>query len=1318
MVSLVLGAVGSAIGGGFGGTILGLSGAAIGGMIGSSVGAVADAWIVGSLTPNQRVEGARLESLRVTSATEGANIPRIFGRMKIGGNIIWATDFTESFRTQTQGGGKGGGGGVTTTTALYAASFAIGLCEGPIYGIGRIWADGKAMDMTGVVMRQYFGSETQGVDPLILSKMGTNAAPAYRGTAYIMFENLALESYGNRLPQLTFEIFAPVAGAGSMEGLVQGVTMIPASGEFAYATSVVRTTVGTATKTENCNAIADRADFLVSLDRLEALAVNVRSISLVASWFGDDLRAGVCTMRPKVDAAVKNSNPAWQVDGLIRSGAQLVSQVSGKAAFGGTPSDASIVQAIQEMRTRGKKITFYPFLMMDIPAGNALPNPYSNGAAGVGQSVYPWRGRITVSPAAGYTGTVDKTATAATQVAAFFGAATAAQFTTVGTVVSYTGPGTEWGYRRMVLHYAKLCAAAGGVDAFLIGAELRGLTTARSAAGTYPTVAALITLAGDVRAILGAGCKISYAADWTEYFGHQPGDGTNDVYFHLDPFWADANTDFIGIDNYVPLSDWRDGTAHIDAGVAATIYAPAYLKGNIAAGEGYDWFYASDAARAAQTRTLITDGLGKPWVFRYKDFRNWWINQHFNRPGGTQSGSPTAWTPQSKPIRFTELGCPAVDRGANQPNVFYDPKSAESAVPYFSRGYRDDAMQRAYIEAQLAYWGTPANNPTSTVYFASMVSVPDIAIWTWDARPYPFFPQLTAVWSDAANWTLGHWLTGRLGAASVGSLVQTLCLRAGFNPAYLDTSALTGSVEGYVIAALEAPRNSIAVLARHFGFDAVEAEGILRFVPRGAGPTVTLVPDQLVVADGEAPEPFELTRQQTTEIPLALKWSVVRSDEDYDSVMVEARRVTSDTARTVSESFPLAVPPEEAERRCRRALFEAWVGMEGFAAVLPLSLLRLDPTDVIALNHDGRLYEFRLGQIADDGARRIEGVRQDRFAYDLPPGAVRPATLLAPTTFGPPISYLMNLPQLSDATPAYQAYIGGDATPWPGSLAVFKSATTSGYALVEALNRRAITGVLAFDFYSGPTGRFDLGNQAYIDIASGALFSVSDDLLLAGNNAFAVESSTGHWEIFQAGVVQLVSPGRYKLTRLLRGQRGTEFEMANPALAGARVIFLDSAVFPLQTADADVGLTFNWLTGPASRAISDPSYKADVFTPSGAGLRPFTVEMYLEPFRRSRATGDYLIEWVRRDRAIIADSWDTGEPPLSETTEAYDIEILSGVTVLRTLTSGVASVLYTAAMQTADLGALLTVGSVLKVSIYQKSARLGRGPAFTKTLQF
>ena len=167
-----------------------------------------------------------------------------------------------------------------------------------------------------------------------------------------------------------------------------------------------------------------------------------------------------------------------------------------------------MVQAIQEMKARGLRVTFYPFILMDVPPGNTLPNPYSDNAAETGQPAFPWRGRITCSPAAGFAGTVDKTATAASQVAALFGAATPASFSVSGESVSWTGTPGDWGLRRMVLHYAHLCAAAGGVDAFLIGTEMPGLTTIRSSASTYPAVQAYRDLLADVRSILGSGTKI------------------------------------------------------------------------------------------------------------------------------------------------------------------------------------------------------------------------------------------------------------------------------------------------------------------------------------------------------------------------------------------------------------------------------------------------------------------------------------------------------------------------------------------------------------------------------------------------------------------------------------------------------------------------------------------------------------------------------------------------------------------------------------------------------------------------------------------
>ncbi len=353
---------------------------------------------------------------------------------------------------------------------------------------------------------------------------------------------------------------------------------------------------------------------------------------------------------------------------------------------------------------------------------------------------------------------------------------------------------------------------------------------------------------------------------------------------------------------------------------------------------------------------------------------------------------------------------------------------------------------------------------------------------------------------------------------------------------------------------------------------------------------------------------MELTRAQETELPQALKWQVARADEDYDAAQVEARRITVDTTRIASESFPMAIPPEEAERRCRRALMEAWVGRESAVFRLPPSRLALDPCDVILLDHDGRLTEMRLVSIADSDLRSIDAVRQDRAVYDLPPGEPRPAIACRRRrSSARRTSLLLDLPQLREDQPAHRPMVAAHAKPWPGEMAVYRSAATDGFALLTTFSSRARMGVLAADFFAGPVSRFDLGNALVVDLYSGTLESVTDITLLGGANALAVETGAGQWEIVQAGDAELIAPGRYRLTRLLRGQRGTEGAMVSMVPTGARVVVLDTAVATLPISEADLGLPWNWRIGPASKPVSDETFVATSFTPEGAGLRPFSV---------------------------------------------------------------------------------------------------------------
>ena len=766
MATLALSLAGQMVGGAFGGPIGATIGRALGALAGSAIDNA-------TFSEPARPTGS---DVRLQGSAEGAPVPRLYGWSRLSGNIIWATELEEI--TAEDSGAKGGGdseeGGV-------AASFAIGLCEGEVHRLGRVWADGQLLDTAGITLRFYCGSETQAADSLIEARQGADA-PAYRGLCYIVFERLPLAPFGNRIPNISVELCRVV---GDLEPAIRAVTVIPGASEFGYDPAPrVRLASPGVTVAENTHQSASLSDWTLSIDELTALCPNLEHVSLVVAWFGDDLRCGECTIAPRVEAATRNVVDAeWSVAGLSRGDAQVVSTHDGGPAYGGTPSDAAVLAAIADLKARGLSVTLYPIVLMDIPAGNPM-----------GQLPYPWRGRISCVSGD------DETGAAAAQVAAFAAS-----------------------YDAFVLHYASLVAAAGGVEAFIIGSELRGLTHVRGTGDSFPFVDALVDLAGDVRTVVGEATKLTYAADWSEFSGYQPGGG--EKFFHLDPLWASDDIDAVGIDNYMPLTDWRAGPGPYDHDD---------LAAGIAGGEGFDWYYASDADRTAGTRTPITDGAyDEPWVWRFKDIASWWSNAHHDRPGGVRSGTPTAWVPESKPIWFTELGCAAIDRGANQPNVFLDPKSSESFAPYFSNGSPDALEQRQVLR-------------TSLDHRASSEMVERVYLWTWDARPYPVFPQQMDVWTDGANHATGHWLTGRLGGAASDELMRAVA--ADFGASFDAVSVAPPLVHGYVIEAPMTLRQALEPLLEASGlgvWDSIDGLQIGR-----ADGDETWVIDDVVAGDG------------------------------------------------------------------------------------------------------------------------------------------------------------------------------------------------------------------------------------------------------------------------------------------------------------------------------------------------------------------------------------------------------------------------------------------------------------------------------------
>ena len=207
MATLLLSAAGAAIGAGFGGTVLGLSGAVIGRAVGATVGRAIDQRLLGA--GSEPVDVGRIDRLRLTGAGEGAPIGQVWGRMRIGGQIIWATEFKETVRRRRSGKGAPQ---PKVNEYSYSISLAIGLCEGEILRVGRIWADGNEISPSDLNLRIYSGSETQLPDPKIEAVEGAGLAPAYRGLAYVVIEDLQLSPYGNRVPLFTFEVMRAAQG--------------------------------------------------------------------------------------------------------------------------------------------------------------------------------------------------------------------------------------------------------------------------------------------------------------------------------------------------------------------------------------------------------------------------------------------------------------------------------------------------------------------------------------------------------------------------------------------------------------------------------------------------------------------------------------------------------------------------------------------------------------------------------------------------------------------------------------------------------------------------------------------------------------------------------------------------------------------------------------------------------------------------------------------------------------------------------------------------------------------------------------------------
>jgi hypothetical protein len=1222
------------------------------------------------------------------SAEEGAALPRVYGSVRISGTLVWATRFEEAKTTSRQGGK----GGQKVTEYNYFANFAIAVAEGQISLIRRIWVDGKELDQTRCTIRVFSGTANQPVDPLIEAKQGQGNSPAYRDTAYVVFDRFPLDDYGNRIPQFQFEV---VRSVNSVARDLKAVALVPGATEFGLSPNLVTSEPSKGkTKSLNRNCLRSATDWHASMYELQQLCPSLEHVAIVVPWFGADLRAGKCAIKPGVmDRAGHRESSTWQAGGVSRSKAHLISRAEKGAAYGGTPCDESVIGAILDAKARGLSVTLYPFIMMDIGSDNDLPDPYG----GARQGAYPWRGRITCHPAPYRPGSPNKTAAARTEIATFLGGAMSRDFETRNNKVRFSGNRDDWGYRRFMLHLAHVALCAGGVDTFIVGSELCGLTMVRDQTNGFPFVDGLCELAADLRHVLGPGCKLTYGADWTEYFGHHPQDGSGDVFFHLDPLWAHPAIDAIGIDNYMPLSDWRDEDYSVpNPDGFNSPYDLGGLQSQIAAGEGFDWYYRSVLDRTRRTRTPITDGSGKPWVYRYKDLNSWWSNRHYNRQGGVESAVPTAWQPRGKPIWLTELGCPAADKGPNQPNVFPDMKSSEGAYPYFSDHGRSDLAQNRFLRAHFNHWKMASAD--------GMIDPGRLYAWAWDTRPHPEFPLNRTLWSDGNNWMTGHWLNGRLSGVPLDELLEAIL--GDFGGAKIDTSGVDGFVSGYVIEEPTSARAAIEPLLSLYGVDSFESGNSLTF--RSAVRMDVKAPLIEEFVEQEENGPVVWRMQELAEQPARIEMAYRDPMLDYQAAMTFAERL--DGRGTENIGLPGMIDTAQAKSLVEEALQKRRAMRRTASFELPWKQIALKPGDQVRISGNTSAPDFVVTSIEDGLTRRVEARALPRHVR-YPVRGVLPAASdggrLA--VRGRPHFELLDLPMWPGVEkPSDQFRIAAFADPWGGT-SVYASPEATDFKQRTLISHRAVMGELTAPLSAGPSGRVLKAQSLTVRLYDGELSSASLSQVLNGANSALLSAPEGSWEIMQFLDAEEVEGDVWRLSGLLRGQCGTEREAAQPRPSGTPFILVNDALSPAGLKPEETGLELAWRIGASGEDFTDQYFTT---VERAGGLRALQP---LEPVHirsRTEANGDVHINWVRRGR-IDADSWFAPDLPLGEERELYRLEIRDAEKLVRSLEVDKPNWTYDLAQRKSDLGELT---SDIDFSVAMISAIVGPGRAARRKL--
>lgn len=636
--------------------------------------------------------------------------------------------------------------------------------------------------------------------------------------------------------------------------------------------------------------------------------------------------------------------------------------------------------------------------------------------------------------------------------------------------------------------------------------------------------------------------------------------------------------------------------------------------------------------------------------------------------------------------------------------------------------------------AQYHFGASCLSNDANSIYFAHGAG--DSQIERWDLSngimslgvrvddafqsggsfSYPSIIETSDVIYIAAGTGFYIWVNSELmliNNATLADIIDSECeISSLLNISDVDTTLLTDSVRGYRVNG-GSLRAAIEPLQAAFPFDVRQHGYKIQFLPRGQSSIETIQWEDFGATDGDKSlDIIQQSREMDSQLPARTTIKYFDALREYAIAEQYSERLNTEAINRVDRQLPIVLTANEAAGVSEVLNFLPWLERTDASFTLPPTYRHLEAGDVITVQTQDAVYELRITEINEMPSGLLEVKARPNRATLYSSSASGSEGVPPSGTIGVggiSIFVPLDIPVVDETIQNAVGFIGvmtGFNTGWPGALAVRSNDGGQVWTELQAYSGKATIGVCR-DSLSSSNGTMIDQNSITVDIFSGVIESITKDQMLSGVN-YAAYGIDGRWEIVRFQNATLQIDGSYLVSSFVRGDRGTEWASGLHDIGDYFIIlddpdnaFIGSPVESIALERLYRGVT----VGASIDSASDVP-----FTYEGVNL-----ECLSPVYARGTRDGSSNFTGVFTRRSRLSSSWwTTGtEAPVGESTQAYEIDVMSGSTVARTISAITPTFSYSAADQTTDFG---SPQASITFRIYQLSGTVGRGYPYEVTL--